>query len=498
MVDKIVIHPREVRGLGNIVMEKNISDFGTVSGGISSGTDTVNGETKTVFTEDYKQYGSYITVTGERVVSPEEFTISLTLKRSDNDNPINGDDVYCKYDDVVMSTTTGTGGVASFTITPARTGAIDLRFYYNGRQNLSGCFKHYRVVVCGGDGLSLESFSIDKVSDMIDNNHLVGRVTCDGVGVPGKTVNFYEEYTPDSVSCGSTAPVFDDSTVLTAIVRDTDGSRVEGEEVVFYGEANWSSLYSLTLKMPSSVFVDGESGYFYADVFDGTAPVSGETVTFTVRKGSTTVETLSADTNSNGRARVSYTGSGLGDCIVTAVYGTLSSSREIVDYLIYDNNEYNVACSDYNNVTSILQAGECFENSYYSAEVVITESTSEKGVGLVISNHPGSFIDTPISEIKGFYHGFYNAFPCLLIGQGSHCGFLPDYMSGVNLQTNVKYTFELYCGEENFRGVISQGSEVLFDTTISAPNLSEDGAYFVYYCRGNVKATFKNTKVKPL
>ncbi len=490
MVDKIVIHPREVRGLGNIVMEKNISDLGTVSGGISSGTDTVNGETKTVFTEDYKQYGSYITVTGERVVSPEEFTISITLKRSDNDNPINGDDVYCKYDDVVMSTTTGTGGVASFTITPARTGAIDLRFYYNGRQNLSGCFKHYRVVVCGGDGLSLESFSIDKVSDMIDNNHLVGRVTCDGVGVPGKTVNFYEEYTPDSVSCGSTAPVFDDSTVLTAIVRDTDGSRVEGEEVVFYGEANWSSLYSLTLKMPSSVFVDGESGYFYADVFDGTTPVSGETVTFTVRKGSTTVETLSADTNSNGRARVSYTGSGLGDCIVTAVYGTLSSSRDIVDYRVYDTTEHSISALERD--VRAYAVDSFSTNIHYHGEINAARLPLVFGV-------TGSE-RLPINLPRTFKRVIYDSsdwdfFPFTLGWRNNSTGIYPNYMTGPELTTNVWYSFDLYVSSTTIRGVISQGSTVLYDQEVPIPSDTNTFAFMVY---GNYATIYiTNIRIKP-
>lgn len=49
MVEKIIINPNKVRGYGNIMSPHNISDYEVYMSSISSGTDTVNGQTMTVY-----------------------------------------------------------------------------------------------------------------------------------------------------------------------------------------------------------------------------------------------------------------------------------------------------------------------------------------------------------------------------------------------------------------------------------------------------------------
>ena len=53
MVEKIIISPDNIRGLGNIVAPKLTSDYELVDCTLSSGTDTVNGVTVTVYTLTY-------------------------------------------------------------------------------------------------------------------------------------------------------------------------------------------------------------------------------------------------------------------------------------------------------------------------------------------------------------------------------------------------------------------------------------------------------------
>ena len=50
MVEKIIINPNKVRGYGNIVSSKGVSDFITYAGSITEGTDTVYGATEKVYT----------------------------------------------------------------------------------------------------------------------------------------------------------------------------------------------------------------------------------------------------------------------------------------------------------------------------------------------------------------------------------------------------------------------------------------------------------------
>ena len=49
MVEKIIINPEEVRGLGNIMSPHSSSDYEVYMSSISTGTDTVNGQTMTVY-----------------------------------------------------------------------------------------------------------------------------------------------------------------------------------------------------------------------------------------------------------------------------------------------------------------------------------------------------------------------------------------------------------------------------------------------------------------
>lgn len=49
MVEKIIINPEEVRGLGNIMSPHSSSDYEVYMSSITTGTDTVNGQTMTVY-----------------------------------------------------------------------------------------------------------------------------------------------------------------------------------------------------------------------------------------------------------------------------------------------------------------------------------------------------------------------------------------------------------------------------------------------------------------
>ncbi len=57
MVEKIIISPDRVRGLGNIITPKETTDYELVDCTLSSGTDTVNGVTVTVYTLTYSGGG---------------------------------------------------------------------------------------------------------------------------------------------------------------------------------------------------------------------------------------------------------------------------------------------------------------------------------------------------------------------------------------------------------------------------------------------------------
>ena len=56
-MERVIVTPGDVRGLGNIVSPKIVNDFGEYQANVSSSTATVNGESMTVYNSSY--YGVF-------------------------------------------------------------------------------------------------------------------------------------------------------------------------------------------------------------------------------------------------------------------------------------------------------------------------------------------------------------------------------------------------------------------------------------------------------
>ena len=66
MVEKIIVNPSEVRGLGDIVDSKGASDFIVYGSGVTETTDTVNGATSKVFNQTDTKIFYDMGVTGRK------------------------------------------------------------------------------------------------------------------------------------------------------------------------------------------------------------------------------------------------------------------------------------------------------------------------------------------------------------------------------------------------------------------------------------------------
>ena len=104
MVEKIIVNPSSVRGLGDILDVKGVSDYSLYGSTLSSGTDTVNGATKNIIvmgdTFDYlfydkcnnpsmlSSYGSSVLVRGSTA------TITMTYDSTENAYKLSGTGNY--------------------------------------------------------------------------------------------------------------------------------------------------------------------------------------------------------------------------------------------------------------------------------------------------------------------------------------------------------------------------------------------------------------------
>ena len=193
-LDKVSVNPKNIRCLGNIVSPKTAVDFGTVNGTISSGTDSVNTQSMTVYTTDYL-VGSTITLSGDRVIEVEDtsFTVTATLK-DNTDTVVTGATVYCDVNGTVMEATTNSSGVASFTISTDGSAVYSIRCYYNGSDNLAGSSAYTRVYCADAD--TIEVYGTQSIIQTGETIKLIGvlkSITGDEMEtyVPGVRVEFY-------------------------------------------------------------------------------------------------------------------------------------------------------------------------------------------------------------------------------------------------------------------------------------------------------------------
>lgn len=87
----------------------------------------------------------------------------------------------------------------------------------------------------------------------------------------------------------------------------------------------------------TSIIESGDTDTITATLFDGSTPVSGETLSYQVKYGSTVLDSGSGTTDSNGQISISYTGTGIGDIdvIVKLDGSSLQKTFTIEDCVLY-------------------------------------------------------------------------------------------------------------------------------------------------------------------
>jgi len=252
-MEKIIVKPNEVRALGDIVSPKTSSDFLPYQSSIASGTDTDYG---TVYTSGVLA-SSNLTVNGSRWITPsgDNFTVSVVLKNSSN-TAISSATVQCIVnEDNVLTATTGNDGTATFTIPKVTDVCVyDLLFTYAGTSSIAGCFRGFKIYT-GSDEWDLDLIGEKSIIQTDETDVLIARITaedCNGevVGVPGETVYFFEEWTPNVRLSGEANIIQSgDTDVLTAqLIDNEDGSIIkESGHTVYFMYPSSEVKINLTL-----------------------------------------------------------------------------------------------------------------------------------------------------------------------------------------------------------------------------------------------------------
>ena len=237
MVEVFSVNPRDIRGLGNIIESKTGDDFNEYKAYTTSGSDTIDGVSRTVYTSEYK-VGSNLTITYPSLIgtSATSFTVSATLKDSSN-NALQYQYIYLDVNGTVIRKPTGSDGVTTpnFTVDTDGSKEYTLKAYFLGSSSISGCVAFGKVH--SGDPNSITVMSSKPILQTSDVAGLIATVTdANGEPVPYASVTIYEEYTPTTVmASASPNPIqTGDTTTLYGVLKDEDGSMIQGETVELY------------------------------------------------------------------------------------------------------------------------------------------------------------------------------------------------------------------------------------------------------------------------
>lgn len=327
-MEKIIVNPRQVRALGDVVSPKGVADFEKYCCTLTESTDASFGD---LYTSEFLP-GARLVIDypGSVSVDDDDFTVDVLLK-DDSGSVISGASVYC--DLVDSSATTDSLGKASFTI-PCDGESSEYRFriYYAGTGSLAGA-------ICRGVVTVVDYESVD-FSLLVDNPVLcsgefaefvakLDELNSSGVMVPvsGAVVEFYMDVDVEPASI----------------------SLVSSKDILSYADGGDSCTLTATVLGSDS------------------NPYEGATVVFKAYKGGTLVETIGSDTtDSSGVATVSYSSAGRGDLNIKASVGSLVSEiYSIRDAIYYNAN--NITSATTLNIPNIPTNFKCLFNHTASA-----------------------------------------------------------------------------------------------------------------------------------
>lgn len=261
MVEKIIVNPSEVRGLGDIVSPKSASDFSLYGATLESGTDTVYGVSMGVYLmEPDLGEATSLTVTSSSstLVLDGTVTISATLKDSSN-VAISGATITFKESDTTLGTgTTNSSGVATYTYTGTSVGSHTVVGVYDGDSTYASSTGNVSLTVSDHSyslAFSQASYTATGGSatlsvTLLDNNVAVSGAT---VSVTGSDSSLYTGITDSSGIASVTVTNISAETTFTASYSGATATcTVTVQSYLFYddcssssGLSNYGSLVSL-------------------------------------------------------------------------------------------------------------------------------------------------------------------------------------------------------------------------------------------------------------
>ena len=260
----------------------------------------------------------------------------------ENSTPLGGMSVkILRNNSVIDTVTTNSSGVYTKTVSGLNIGTYHFHAVYDGNDTYDNAISSTIDVSVVGHTYVVTITSDKQTALVGDNVTISGTLTRDGVGYGGQSVR-----------------IFDDGVLLDTVTTDNNGDYTKTISNLTLGTHRYSSqfdavesnivvvevnnhLYDIDITADNPIIESGDTATITATLTDNTVPVVGETLSYTVSHDSTTIDSGTLTTGSNGSASFSYNGTGVGDVTIEIDYGTLLQKTFVIqDYWYYSTTEY--------------------------------------------------------------------------------------------------------------------------------------------------------------
>ena len=479
MVEKIIINPEEIRGYGNIIIPHVTSDYDVVNASLESGTDTVNGQSMTVYELEYAPNLTNtvlsLSVSPSSVYVYDNVVFTAVLEDED-DNPISGATVTFKEGDTVLGTdTTDNTGEASLTLSTLTAGSHSVTANYSGDSTYaSSTSSSVSVTVSHSYSLSFSSSSYVATGGsatlectLLDNNVPVEGAT---ISVSGSDSSLYSGITNNNGVASVTVSVSAETT-FTATYSNATATCIV-------------TVQALTLSLSANKNV---LSYFDSETATLTAVYSGGSgATIELYNAATSVKIGNFTDAGNGNYTYSYSSAGTGDISLMAKIGTLeSSSVSIEDCILYKPNEIS-RTSTYttDHLTAVFSNFSFVSDSFlFEADVKYTGES----IGICVE---------PNDKTSPYHHilwAYSNSKQSFYIGRQSSGEDTYRYDSiSTNTYYSLKFTYENGTVTSYMGG--TQKGQYTGKTYLNGETRN------LYWCEWDSgrTVTAKNIKIKPL
>ena len=138
--------------------------------------------------------------------------------------------------------------------------------------------------------------------------------------------------------------------------------------------------YNLSVTASDDIIQSGNTTTLTATLTDNSVPLTGETLSYEIKHGNTTISSGTRTTDNNGQATISYVGTGIGDVDVIVSYGSLEETYDIQDLLLYDNASVDKSSTTFGTPVNIRMSSN-WSISHTNDSYAIYGSTTNGAVG---------------------------------------------------------------------------------------------------------------------